>query len=252
MIAATTQRSAHRSLIGMLVSVTLHAALLFGFSHAIRTMSSTQNAEHFHTSAPIQVVLLRIQAIHPDTPDVQALGNKEHLATDHTTAVSAINYRTHMAVGASASKPTIASDSTKAMHADTTPENAAPMASTSLADENFKKADAALGQHGTPAPESSAVLELTQSARPDYAYNPAPDYPMLLREHGIGGTVWLRVWVDSDGRPTDVKVAKGSGYRLLDEAALRAVGQWRFIPAKTGNQKLASWVEFPIRFTLNG
>lgn len=92
----------------------------------------------------------------------------------------------------------------------------------------------------------------TQGARPDYAYNPQPDYPMLLREQGVGGVVWLRVWVDSDGRPVEIKLAKGSGYRLLDDAALRAVKLWRFIPAKNGEQKLASWVEFPIRFTLNG
>jgi periplasmic protein TonB len=92
----------------------------------------------------------------------------------------------------------------------------------------------------------------TQGARPDYAYNPQPDYPMLLREQGVGGVVWLRVWVDSDGRPVEIKLAKGSGYRLLDDAALRAVKLWRFVPAKNGEQRLASWVEFPIRFTLNG
>lgn len=83
-------------------------------------------------------------------------------------------------------------------------------------------------------------------------YSCEPDYPMLLREQGVGGVVWLRVWVDSDGRPIEIKLAKGSGYRLLDDAALRAVKQWRFIPAKNGEQRMASWVEFPIRFTLNG
>ncbi|MDH4450878.1 MAG: energy transducer TonB [Rhodoferax sp.] len=110
--------------------------------------------------------------------------------------------------------------------------------------------------HGTAA--STTPLEgqpdhrPTQGARPDYAYNPQPDYPMLLREQGVGGVVWLRVWVSSDGRPVEIKLAKGSGYRLLDDAALRAVKLWRFIPAKNGEQSLASWVEFPIRFTLNG
>lgn len=91
-----------------------------------------------------------------------------------------------------------------------------------------------------------------QAGKPDYAYNPQPDYPILLREQGVGGVVWLRVWVGSDGHPGEIKLAKGSGYRLLDDAALRAVRQWRFVPAKKGEQTLASWVEFPIRFTLNG
>ena len=90
------------------------------------------------------------------------------------------------------------------------------------------------------------------AAEPDYAYNPQPDYPVLLREQGVGGVVWLRVWVDSDGYPSEIKLARGSGYRLLDDAALRAVRLWRFTPAKRGDNRLASWVEFPIRFTLNG
>ena len=91
-----------------------------------------------------------------------------------------------------------------------------------------------------------------QDTRPDYAYNPQPDYPMVLREQGVGGVVWLRVWVDNDGRPVEIKLSKGSGYRLLDDAALRAVKLWRFIPAKNGEQRMTSWVEFPIRFALNG
>lgn len=103
----------------------------------------------------------------------------------------------------------------------------------------------------TPA-EGQPDKRPTQGVQPDYAYNPQPDYPMLLREQGIGGVVWLRVWVDSDGRPVEIKLAKGSGYRLLDDAALRAVKLWRFIPAKNGEQRITSWVEFPIRFTLNG
>lgn len=109
-----------------------------------------------------------------------------------------------------------------------------------------------------PAPEQRTVPAAAQAAeprtgaRPDYAYNPAPDYPLALREQGIGGVVWLRVWVDGEGRPGEIRLAKGSGYRLLDDAAMRAVKHWRFVPARSGDQTLASWVEFPIRFALNG
>ena len=91
-----------------------------------------------------------------------------------------------------------------------------------------------------------------QTARPDYAHSPKPAYPLALRDLGVSGVVWLRVWVDDTGRPQDIEVSKGSGYRLFDEAALRAVQQWRFIPAKNEQQSLASWVEFAIRFELNG
>ena len=91
----------------------------------------------------------------------------------------------------------------------------------------------------------------SQVARPDYAHNPKPDYPVVLRERGVGGVVWLRVWVDAKGHPKEIEVAKGSGYRLFDEAALRAVQKWRFIPAYDAQQSLASWVEFAVRFVVN-
>ncbi|GAB4058155.1 energy transducer TonB [Uliginosibacterium sediminicola] len=99
------------------------------------------------------------------------------------------------------------------------------------------------------SPANPAPLE---AARPDHAWNPPPDYPSLLREQGVGGTVWLRVQVLQDGSAGQVELWRSSGYRLLDEAALRAARQWRFKPARRGDQTLASWVEFPVRFTLDG
>ena len=100
--------------------------------------------------------------------------------------------------------------------------------------------------------QTSDIAQLAhQKAAPDYAYSPAPNYPLLLREQGIGGLVWLRVWVNIDGRAEQVHLLEGSGYRLLDEAALRAVRNWRFFPAAEAGQALASWVSFPIRFSVS-
>lgn len=91
-----------------------------------------------------------------------------------------------------------------------------------------------------------------QAARPDHAYSPKPAYPLALRDLGVSGVVWLRVWVDDTGHPREIELSKGSGYRLFDEAALRAVQHWRFIPAKNEQKSLASWVEFAVRFEING
>jgi protein TonB len=96
------------------------------------------------------------------------------------------------------------------------------------------------------------AAEPLATARPDHAYSPKPAYPLALRDLGVSGVVWLRVWVDKTGRPQEIELSKGSGYRLFDEAALRAVQQWRFIPAKNEQQSLASWVEFAVRFEING
>jgi len=99
---------------------------------------------------------------------------------------------------------------------------------------------------------SQATVKLLQTARPDHAHNPKPAYPLALRDLGVSGVVWLRVWVDNTGRPREIELARGSGYRLFDEAALRAVQHWRFVPAKHEQQSLASWVEFAVRFEING
>jgi TonB family protein len=99
---------------------------------------------------------------------------------------------------------------------------------------------------------SQAEAKPLQTARPDHAHSPKPAYPLALRDLGVSGVVWLRVWVDKNGRPREVELAKGSGYRLFDEAALRAVQHWHFIPAKNEHQNLASWVEFAVRFEING
>jgi len=105
--------------------------------------------------------------------------------------------------------------------------------------------------HVSPS-ASGAAAQPRQAARPDHAQSPKPIYPLALRDLGISGVVWLRVWVDHTGRPQEIELAKGSGYRLFDEAALRAVQHWRFIPAKNEQQSLASWVEFAVRFVING
>lgn len=83
-----------------------------------------------------------------------------------------------------------------------------------------------------------------------YLKNPAPVYPQLARENGWEGVVLLSVFVQSDGKPGQVNIEKSSGYNILDDAALKAIKKWRFLPARVGNLSFSSWVRIPIRFTL--
>lgn len=78
----------------------------------------------------------------------------------------------------------------------------------------------------------------------------ARHYPALLRERGIQGQVVLRVKVDTEGRASEVLISGGSGWRLLDEAARRVAESCPYIPARRGEQRLVSWVEYPVRFAL--
>ena len=81
---------------------------------------------------------------------------------------------------------------------------------------------------------------------------PARTAPVALRERGIEGAVVLRVKVDAHGRPADVRVLAGRGWRLFDEAAMQQVRACRLIPATRGGQAIDRWVESPVRFALAG
>lgn len=115
--------------------------------------------------------------------------------------------------------------------------------STSNDVQRTQAAQAAQATHQTSTAQN-------RQAQPDYAYNPPPDYPIALRENNISGIVHMQVLVQIDGSPREITVHKSSGYRLMDEAAVRAVRRWRFIPALDNGRASTGWVEFPIRFSL--
>jgi len=83
-----------------------------------------------------------------------------------------------------------------------------------------------------------------------YLHNPKPDYPSAARRFGFQGTVVLRVLIGVEGNPTEIRVEKSSGHNVLDEAALAAVKQWQFEPAREGDSRVAGWVDVPIQFRL--
>jgi TonB family protein len=57
-----------------------------------------------------------------------------------------------------------------------------------------------------------------------------PEYPSVLRDKGIGGTVRLRVTVKPDGTVKDVQTIGGNA--VLVDSATRAVRQWHYAPAE--------------------
>lgn len=86
---------------------------------------------------------------------------------------------------------------------------------------------------------------------PNYGMNPLPKYPLVAREKGYEGTVYLRVLVRVDGRVERLTVDRSSGYEILDRAAIDSVKEWAFFPAKKGGKSVESWVLLPVKFALN-
>jgi protein TonB len=62
--------------------------------------------------------------------------------------------------------------------------------------------------------------------------------------------VLLVVRVSAQGQAESVQVRQSSGFERLDEAAMAAVRQWRFVPARRGEEPIAASVLVPLVFKL--
>ena len=87
-------------------------------------------------------------------------------------------------------------------------------------------------------------------AAPNYLKNPEPPYPPAARRRHQEGVVLISIHVTAQGRAEKVEIKQSSGYPLLDEAALNAVRDWEFVPARIGTIALASEIEVPVHFKI--
>ena len=117
--------------------------------------------------------------------------------------------------------------------------------------EKVKKRDdsLALKKEAKPAPEQPEE-DYAATARPSYGHTPRPSYPTRAIMRGYEGSVLLDVHVLPNGEPEEVTVFKSSGHKILDNAALKAVKKWKFVPAQRGFKAVSSWVKVPIEFRL--
>ena len=74
------------------------------------------------------------------------------------------------------------------------------------------------------------------------------EYPPLLRDAGIGGTVRVYFFIDEGGRVQDRQIDQSSGHQALDDAAMAVSEIYRFSPALNRDKKVPVWVSFPITF----
>jgi len=75
------------------------------------------------------------------------------------------------------------------------------------------------------------------------------EYPPLLRDAGIGGTVIVHFFIDEEGVVQNSVLARSCGQSTLDEAALRIAPIAEFTPALNRDQRVSVWIQLPIIFT---
>lgn len=104
---------------------------------------------------------------------------------------------------------------------------------------------------GKPSPDASRGSITPPQFGAAYLNSPKPVYPPVAKRMGMEGMVMLKVLVSQDGGARKIEVAKSSGYEILDRAALEAVKNWRFVPARQGDSPIDEWVQVPVAFRLS-
>ena len=99
----------------------------------------------------------------------------------------------------------------------------------------------------TPTPEPPRRLSSGITA-PVKTVNVAPRYPEAARIAKVEGMVIIEAVIDASGIVTSARVLRG--HPLLDQAAVDAVSQWRFTPARLNNEVIPVVMTVTVNFTL--
>ncbi len=78
-----------------------------------------------------------------------------------------------------------------------------------------------------------------------------PEYPDELRKREVEGQLKLKVLIDIQGKVKELEIIKSSGFEKMDNAALKAVKEWKFSPGKKDKKTVESIIIVPISFKIS-
>jgi TonB family protein len=90
---------------------------------------------------------------------------------------------------------------------------------------------------GDRTPRELTVETLGVAHPPEALREIDPDFPDAARAAGQQGEVWIRVSLGEDGVPGDPTVKQTSRSPTLDAAAVAALRDWRFAPARDAQDR---------------
>lgn len=141
-------------------------------------------------------------------------------------------------------------DAISALSPQSTPSPASASAQVQAVSESAQPQPGASTLARTSSRSGAGPSEPLRRAAPAYLHTPEPEYPPSAREEGQEGLVVLRVLVSIAGRPEQVQIARPSGFRALDAAAVQAIKRWKFSAATDGRSSIEAWMDIPVRFRL--
>ena len=102
-----------------------------------------------------------------------------------------------------------------------------------------------------PPPPSGPKVVFIPYDDPPVAMTPIrPQYPEIAQEAGIEGVVVVQAFIDEKGRVKETLILKGVPNTGLDEAAMEAIRNTRFRPAKQRERAVGVWISIPVNFRL--
>jgi TonB family protein len=76
-------------------------------------------------------------------------------------------------------------------------------------------------------------------------------YPETIKENGIKDYVLVRTYINKNGKVTNYKIKKGINNEL-NKAAIEAIKEAQYIPAKKDDESIGAWINIPIIFNYPG
>ncbi len=101
-----------------------------------------------------------------------------------------------------------------------------------------------------PPARTRAEFFLSYDTAPVVLKQVTPKYPDMARDAELEGVVRVLIGIDEFGNVVEATVIQS--VPGLDQAALDAVYQWKFSPAKQRDEAVPVRISVPIRFTLTG
>ena len=80
--------------------------------------------------------------------------------------------------------------------------------------------------------------------------NPHPEYPIIARKKGWQGRLLLAVHVDKNGNVLNIHVKETSGFEVLDKVSIKTLSDWKFLPARLGDNYVEDNLNIPVSFKL--
>ncbi len=110
-------------------------------------------------------------------------------------------------------------------------------------------------RHASEPPTVTAIpidqfVGLEEESSADLSMNQPPAYPREAIQRRLQGVVMLQLRIAASGDIDEVNLLQSSGYRVLDDAAIDAVKNWKGRPAKRWGRAVESVERLPIRFRL--